>query len=321
MKALLGRVALCICSLVAMLLVGGCPAPAETGDPGGAAIAGDSADVSGDELPAGDATADDDSGAAPSSPDDDVDGGVAGAISGDANTGDSGADALGDGATEPPSAVQGEPITATYQNGANGYSGASAADISTLGGGSWNLNQGTTFTDDADWCIGDMPARSYSISPLLRFDNLGIPSNATVVSATLQLTFVDVWDGPGQKVVGHYLNVPWATSQGYGGAGVGWNYRDTGLAWSVAGARGEGTDVVAGKSFEFVGIAVGSRQQLTTTLDAQVVQGWIANSDANYGIVLTVDLLDHHVGFRQPQNSHVEDRPVLTITYTLPAAQ
>src|SRR4051812_47734011 len=64
------------------------------------------------------------------------------------------------------------PSTFTYRQGENGYAGAVSGAISSLGGGN-----GTTFRDGVvDWCMGVLPSENYSESPLLRFENLGIPA-------------------------------------------------------------------------------------------------------------------------------------------------
>lgn len=209
-------------------------------------------------------------------------------------------------------------ITATYQPGINGYAGAKSVAISTMYAENYNQYQGVLFTDEADTCIGDMPAHYYSESPLIRFDELNIPANAQVLSATMTFAFVDVYDGGGQRVTGHYLKVPWALSQGYGGSGVGWVYRDTGVPWGAPGARGEGSDIHPGKSFQSKALAEGPYQKDTIVLDTEIVQLWVSDPSQNFGIVLGVNIPDHHVGYRQPNNTHVEDRPILAITYVLP---
>lgn len=237
-----------------------------------------------------------------------------------ANTGESGGDVTGsvsEGGTVTIDASGA--ITATYQPGVNGYASARSVAISTMYAENYNQYQGTLFTDDADTCIGDMPAHYYSESPLIRFEDLNIPANAQVLSATITFTFVSVYDGGGQRVTGHYLKVPWALSQGYGGSGVGWVYRDTGLAWGAPGARGEGSDIHAGKSFQSKALAEGPYQKDTIVLDTEIVQLWVSDPSQNFGIVLGVNIPDHHVGYRQPNNTHVEDRPILSITYTLPS--
>lgn len=210
----------------------------------------------------------------------------------------------------------GSPVVATFQQGANGYSGARSANISTLNVGAWNGFNGTTFTDEPDWCIGDLPAQNYDISPLLAFGDLGIPAGSVVQSATLRCFFVS-WDS-GQHVVARYLRVPWTEQHDSNGDGVGWQRRDTGQPWGAPGARAEGVDVESGLSTSWGPMTATGNQTHTATLNTAMAQGWIDDPATNYGIVMTVDLLDHHTGYRQPQNSNAADRPVLTITY-LPA--
>jgi hypothetical protein len=214
------------------------------------------------------------------------------------------------------------PSTYTYQQGVNGYSSTVAAAISSLGGGSPN---GTTWRDaTADWCMGVLPSQGYSESPLIRFQNLGIPAGSTVSSATLTLHLVS-WVS-GQRVIGHYLNVPWDNgpdplADTTDPNSLGWVNRAANTPWAAPGATGDGTDVLAGKSFALpqqgTFSAVGDTYA-TATLDPAVVQNWINNPSSNYGIVLTVDLPDHHMGLVQPQRDTsarpVTDRPLLPIT-------
>lgn len=205
-------------------------------------------------------------------------------------------------------------LTKTYQQGSDGYESTRAADISTLNIADYNLYQGSTFTDGSNWCIGDIPSYGYSISPLVRFEDLDLPAGAKVVAASLTLTFVDTYE-EGQSVVGHYLKEPWATEAGYGGTGVGWTYRQTGVAWAEPGARGVGTDVFADHEFSYSGFVSGQELRLTADLSAEIVQGWVDNPATNHGVVLTVDLLDHHTGMIPPRSDRADDRPMLSITY------
>lgn len=207
--------------------------------------------------------------------------------------------------------------TQTFRQDEGGYTGNVAANISTLSQGASNGYNGTTFTDGVDWCIGDLPAQSYNISPLIRFEGLGIPAGATVISASLRITFIS-WDG-GQQIIGRYLKVPWSGTSSSDGTGVGWMRRDTGLPWAAPGARGEGTDLHAGKTFAYTQIHGNGRQSHVTTLDRDVVQGWIDNPASNHGVQLRVDLDDRHTGVVPPLHGTLTERPLLSITYTLSA--
>jgi hypothetical protein len=211
----------------------------------------------------------------------------------------------------------GSPTTVTYKQGTNGYTSGKSVNISTMSADGSNGFNGTTFDDAVEWCIGDLPAQNYNISPLMKYENLNIPAGSTVTAASLTCTFVS-WSEQGQYVVGRYVKVPWTTSFGAGGAGVGWMRRDTGTPWSVAGARGQGTDVHTGKSFTMGPINANGKQVHASPLDLSVVQGWVDNPSSNHGLVFTVDLLDHHTGFHQMQYSEASERPQLSITYVPP---
>ena len=224
--------------------------------------------------------------------------------------------------------VSSQPVTVSYQQGVNGYTGCKSVDISDL-----NLvpgNNGTTFGDgNNDWCIGKLhgrPGFGYDISPLLRFEELNIPQNAIVTSATLTLTHV-MWEIPSSRVKGRYLNVDWTgtindTNGGQGNAPVGWERRMPGTPWSAPGGTGEGTDLIANKYFYSPpdSSIMPSNGEVTYNipLDLSVVQNWVTNPVSNHGIKLQVDAVNVHIYYRQPQRPDVLKRPKLTITYTIP---
>ena len=78
----------------------------------------------------------------------------------------------------------------------------------------------------------------------------------TVSGATLTLN-VDTWTA-NPTIRGYYLLAPWTTAPG---SDLGWLHRGTGQDWATPGALGQGTDVVAGKSFVLSGIT-GSGAQI-----------------------------------------------------------
>ena len=224
--------------------------------------------------------------------------------------------------------IYSQPVTVSFQQGVNSYTGCKSVDISDL-----NLvpgNNGTTFGDgNNDWCIGKLhgrPGFGYDISPLLRFDNLNIPTNAVVTSAVLTLTHV-MWEIPSSRVKGRYLNVDWTgtindTIGGQGNAPVGWERRMPGTPWSTPGGTGEGTDLIANKYFFSPpdSSIMPSNGEVTYNipLDLSVVQNWITNPATNHGFKLQVDAINVHIYYRQPQRPDVLKRPKLTITYTIP---
>jgi len=221
-----------------------------------------------------------------------------------------------------------QPVTVSFQQGVNGYTGCHSVDISDLNYAPGN--NGTTFGDgNNDWCIGKLhgrPGFGYDISPLLRFDNLGIPTNAVVTNAVLTITHV-MWEVPSSRVIGRYLNVPWYgnindTIGGMGNAPVGWERRLPNTPWSQLGALGEGTDLIANKLFYSPpdGSIMPSNGEVTYNipLDLEVVQGWISNPATNNGVKMQVDAINVHIYYRPPKRPDVLKRPKLTITYTIP---
>jgi hypothetical protein len=215
----------------------------------------------------------------------------------------------------------------TYQQGLNGYSGARSVDISDMYLGQSGNTNGMTFGDSKnDWCIGRLhgnPGFGYDISPLLRLEGLALPAGKVVLAASLTMTLTS-WDNSGARVVGRYLNQDWEAaindpSGGLSNAPVGWVFRKAGEMWATAGARGEGSDLVAGKQFLLPGeggtIGASGKQQLTTWLHPEVVQRWIDTPGQNFGVVMQVDVSDVHIGITQPNRPAQSETPRLVIYY------
>src|SRR5262249_4383743 len=128
-----------------------------------------------------------------------------------------------------------QPITATYQQGVNGYTGTTDADISNQYGG----NGATNVSGDQLGVYQLTGTKRYTGKRLIRFDDLGISThratNANVTAATLTLT-VDSWDA-GSTIRGYYLLAPWTTEPG---TDLGWLRTGAGQSWAVPGAGGQG---------------------------------------------------------------------------------
>ncbi len=219
-------------------------------------------------------------------------------------------------------------VTKTYRQGVNGYTSCKSVDISDL-----NLqgtNNGTSFGDgNNDWCIGKLhgvPGMGYDSSPLLRFDSLGIPAGSQVTSASLTVTLM-MWSQPSCRVIGRYLNQQWYgniidSAGGVSNAPVGWQRRLPNTPWSINGALGEETDLIAGKYFVLPPdsslIPQNGYITYTVPIDVQVVQSWINNPAVNNGFKFQCDALNVHIYIVQPQRPDVSKRPLLSITYTTP---
>ena len=115
-----------------------------------------------------------------------------------------------------------------WQQGVNGYIGTQDAAISNQSGG----NGSTDFTGTYVRCL----TSTYSIEDILKFTNLGIPTNATVLSAQLTLT-LDSWQTVNPTFTGYYVNGAW---NGLPGNGLGWLYRSSGNAWNTPRCFGPG---------------------------------------------------------------------------------
>ena len=229
----------------------------------------------------------------------------------------------------------GPTTTKTFQQGVDGYAGTKSVGISTYGGlgivGAYNAN-GTTFADGQnDWCTGvDIPSGAYSEVWLLRFDDLGLPANAQVVLATLAVHAFGNDSSANLFLQGSYLAASWFGDTPLACAGcqspVGWRYRnDTGAPWGALGAAGQGTDILASKSFRAPDtgfLALGyTPNEYTAALDPAVVQKW-TTSATNFGVRIVAGVSNVHMTYvqaqRDPGGRPLAMRPKLSITFAVP---
>src|SRR5262249_8619029 len=113
---------------------------------------------------------------------------------------------------------------------------------------------------------------------------------------------------------GYYLAAPWTTAPG---TDLGWIHRGTGQNWVTPGALGQGTDVVAGKSFLLPGITPTGPQSVTVNLDPAVVQSWINDPSADQGFLLVNETTGAVVRVNASENTTIASRPKLAINYTV----
>src|SRR5262249_27875630 len=143
---------------------------------------------------------------------------------------------------------------------------------------------------------------------------LGIPANATVSGATLTLNLYTWTANP--TIRGYYVLAPWSGTPGSNDSQVGWLHRGTGQDWATPGALGQGTDVVAGRSFVLSGIRAVGSQTISVNLDPAVVQSWVNNPNADQGILLVNETPGAIVQVGASENATVASRPKLSVTYT-----
>jgi hypothetical protein len=203
-----------------------------------------------------------------------------------------------------------QPVTLTYQQGVNGYTGTTDLDVSNQ----YVTNGATNLTGDQLGVYQVTGTGGYTIEGMIRFDNLGITTHATtdatVTSASLTLTVDFGTTAP--TIRGYYLLAPWTTAPG---TDLGWVRTGAGASWNIPGARGQGTDVVAGKSFVLPS-GTGT-QTVTVPLDPTVVQNWIDNPNADQGILLVNETTGAVVRVDASENATTSARPKLSISYTV----
>jgi hypothetical protein len=200
--------------------------------------------------------------------------------------------------------------TVTFRQGVAGYTGGQDAGITTQYA-VYNGGNGVQYLNQPYLEIGT-DGQGAVFESLLRFSNLGIPSNAVVSGASLTVTIVD-WVG-NTTITGYYVNNVWSTADGT----IGFVHRGNGLNWATPGALGQGSDLVAGKSFTLPATNASGPQTFTIALDPSVVQSWIANPAADQGILLVTNA-PRTVSVLTAENAAVSSRPLLKVTYSAPA--
>ncbi|HLJ48142.1 MAG TPA: hypothetical protein VKU01_19140 [Bryobacteraceae bacterium] len=195
----------------------------------------------------------------------------------------------------------------SFQDGANGYSGAKDFSINTQYASS-NGGNGVRWTGGSELGVYTVSGASgYTARYLLKFGGLTVPAGSSVVSATLSLGF-DYWGAGTGNITGYYLKNSWDPSSN----NIGWIHRDASHDWASPGASSLGADSVAGKTFQVPALHPVGNQKLNIPLDRDVVQSWIDSPTANQGIMLINALTDDTVNVLATTGT-AKWRPVLTI--------
>src|SRR5262249_42301788 len=106
---------------------------------------------------------------------------------------------------------------------------------------------------------------------------------------------------------------PW---NGAAGTTLGWLHRGTRQDWATPGALGQGTHVVAGKSFVLSGIRQVGQQTISVALDPALVQNRGNNPSPHHGILPVNQTPGVIVRIDASETSRVAWRPKLSVTYT-----
>lgn len=130
----------------------------------------------------------------------------------------------------------------------------------------------------------DLPPDGRTV--LLHVDASAIPASAQVISAEFHLwTGTDSTDASPDKNYVYEVFEAWQEGNQNGSAGqASWNERSPGMAWTTPGAgSGSRADVPAGV---FTPSALDT--EYVIPLDLGLVESWIANPAANYGIAIVL---------------------------------
>lgn len=210
--------------------------------------------------------------------------------------------ALMPASVKPDSAALSAVTVATFQQGVNGYNGAADTFIEAV-------------HPDTNYSTADrltLSTRGYEENrSLLKFELQGIPANAQVVKATLDVYVVT--QGSGTVCFAAYdMKRNWQPTQST------WKVYSSGNPWGAAGAKDTNTDRAAT-------YVPGFRLPLTVssvwrTLDVSVAaQQWLSDPASNNGVLLEASgPTGTQFALASSEFGDARFRPRLTISYTLP---
>lgn len=187
-----------------------------------------------------------------------------------------------------------ETTTLSFQKGDGGA--YSETDDSFIYNGLPNNNYGTNhslFVDGSGCIAGGTICRTLLMFPNFTGSNSGqVPADATIVSATLQLTIFDASSGLQHL---HQVNETWTE------AGVTWNSFAT-----------DGSPGTKGPAIPF-NAPVG-----TVSIDVTaIVQNWVDGVDSNLGVFVQSNSTDG-ADYRSSEYGTIANRPKLTVTFQSP---
>jgi len=188
-------------------------------------------------------------------------------------------------------------ITVTLQQGADGYSGAEDIHI---------YQYDPDNIDDYYWQPQLKVGDKQRYAALLRFDLTGIPADATVTRATVQL-YAAGWSGYNLPFAAYCVTRTTSLLQ------TTWNQAQAGNPWGLPGANNTSTDRRASPESALTtsGIAKWYAWDLTS-----VTQGWVNGSLPNNGVLLRCTSTGPgSFNWASAQDGDVTRRPRLVITY------
>lgn len=144
-----------------------------------------------------------------------------------------------------------------------------------------------------------------------------IPTNAIVSAASLTLYRLNAASPARNYNIHKLLKLP-------SEANATWNNQTTGTPWTSGGAGGDGTDADLTNIIATGAIPTGAGSTITVSSAGflALVQGWIAGTIANCGILMKIDAEGTYSAgdfdIASGERSTEAQRPYLTVTYDIP---
>ncbi|GEM_PF-3977829 len=152
---------------------------------------------------------------------------------------------------------------------------------------------------------------------LIKFDLSNIPSNATIVSASLKMAKIG-GSNTATNFSAHKVTNDWTEGTGTctGTTGVAnWAQRKAGINWNTAGGDFDATSEAT--------ISVAGNGSYNWDIPA-MVQSWVASPSTNYGLLLKFTneaSVNNEMQFGASEHATAANRPQLEVNYTLPPSQ
>lgn len=186
-----------------------------------------------------------------------------------------------------------------------------------------NATPTTNYGTNALIAIGDATAAaSAAYRILLKFNTSGIPVNARVLTAALELNEYAAYDTAG---TGSWSASLYPLLRNWVEAEATWNQYSSGNNWTTAGAAGVGSDINASvDSITLDGTAAAGFVTWNGSGLVSLVQSWVNGSLANYGVAVAAPTAENKGAaplsanlFRSTDYGTAGDRPKLTVTYAM----
>ncbi|MFB3077654.1 MAG: Calx-beta domain-containing protein, partial [Lysobacterales bacterium] len=190
----------------------------------------------------------------------------------------------------------GQPVTVSFQDGVNGYSGTVDTKLKV---NSSSTNYGSDIALEVDGSPDE--------STLLSWDVTSIPPGSIIELADIT---VNVTNKSGDDYEFYQMLRPWVEDEAT------WDDYASGQSWQVPGADG-----TADRGATVLGsILASSTGTKTVSLNAAgiaVVQSWVNSPSSNHGfIVLDYISASNGINFSSRETGTVSERPKLTVTYS-----